>query len=88
MQYVHEASHPSCTFSHARVPRLKQRIERVFTSVMNPPARRDGAKPVTAYLSLSFGVVTDRDGPFGDVRSLAEAVARSRGRASETGKGE
>ena len=67
-----------------RLSRLQQRIERVFSSVMNPPTRQNGTKPVTAYLGLTFGVVTDRDGPYGDVRSLAEAVARSRGRASGT----
>jgi DNA-binding response OmpR family regulator len=63
-----------------RVSRLRQRIERVFAKVMDPPVRQSGARPVTAYLDLSFGVTTDRDGPFGDVRSLAEAVAQSRTR--------
>jgi len=66
-----------------RVPRLRQRIERVFARVMNPPVKRNGTKPVTAYLGLSFGVTVDRDGPFGDVRSLAEAVAQSRERRDE-----
>jgi PleD family two-component response regulator len=67
-----------------RIPRLRQRIERVFAKVMNPPVKQNGNKPVTAYLSLSFGVTTDRDGPYGDVRSLAEAIARSREQPSES----
>jgi PleD family two-component response regulator len=67
-----------------RIPRLRQRMERVFARVMNPPVKRNGAKPVTAYLGLSFGVTVDRDGPFGDVRSLAEAVAQSRERRDES----
>jgi PleD family two-component response regulator len=67
-----------------RLPRLRQRIERVFATVMNPPVKQSGSRPITAYLGLSFGVVTDRDGPFGDVRSLGEAVARSRMRSNES----
>ncbi len=63
-----------------RVARLKERINARFTRAMNPPGTGNGrrARPATACLSLSFGVITDRNGPFGDVRSLAEAVARSR----------
>jgi DNA-binding response OmpR family regulator len=61
-----------------RVPRLKQTIAHKFDRAMNPQGDRAGAQPVTAYLSLSFGVVTDQDGPFGDVRSLSVAISRSR----------
>ncbi len=63
-----------------RVARLKERIKARFTRAMNPPNAGDGrrVRPATACLGLSFGVITDKDGPFGDVRSLAEAVARSR----------
>jgi hypothetical protein len=61
-----------------RVARLQANIRKNFNQAMNPQADRTGAKPVTAYLSLSFGVVTDRDGPFGDIRSLSVAISRSR----------
>jgi DNA-binding response OmpR family regulator len=61
-----------------RVPRLKQTIAHKFDRAMNPQGDKAGTKPVTAHLYLSFGVVTDRDGPFGDVRSLSVAISRSR----------
>jgi len=60
-----------------RVPRLRERIERKFNMAMNPHG--DGGKrPVTADLRLSFGLVLGSDGPFGDVRSLGEAIMQSR----------
>lgn len=61
-----------------RVPRLRERIERKFTQAMNPSRGDGGKRPVTADLRLSFGLVLDRDGPFGDVRSLSEAIMQSR----------
>jgi CheY-like chemotaxis protein len=61
-----------------RISRLEATIRQKFDRAMNPPSVRTGTKPVTAYLSLSFGVVTDRDGPFGDIRSLSVAISRSR----------
>ena len=65
-----------------RVRRLQDKITAKFARAMNPQHGRSGVKPVTAYLSLSFGVVTDQDGPFGDIRSLSVAISRSR--ADET----
>lgn len=61
-----------------RVARLQANITEKFDRAMNPQAVRTGTRPVTADLSLSFGVVTDRDGPFGDIRSLSVAISRSR----------
>jgi CheY-like chemotaxis protein len=61
-----------------RIPRLQERIAAKFERAMNPPRRNAGTRPVTAYLSLSFGTVTDQDGPFGDIRSLSVAISRSR----------
>ncbi len=62
----------------ARVMRLRARMDRVFRMAMDPSGSSDAPRPVTAQLYLSFGVITAADGPFGDVRSLAEAVMRSR----------
>jgi DNA-binding response OmpR family regulator len=61
-----------------RVPRLQESIAHKFDRAMNPQGLTLGTKPVTAHLYLSFGVVTDQDGPFGDVRSLSVAISRSR----------
>ena len=61
-----------------RVPRLQERVSLKFSQAMNPQNDRSSARPVTAHLDLSFGVVTDQDGPFGDIRSLAVAISRSR----------
>jgi DNA-binding response OmpR family regulator len=61
-----------------RVPRLRRQIAQKFARAMNPQGSGAGARPVTAYLGLSFGVVTDQDGPFGDIRSLSVAISRSR----------
>jgi CheY-like chemotaxis protein len=61
-----------------RVARLRENIASRFDRAMNPQNDPSRAKPVTAYLGLSFGVVTDRDGPFGDIRSLAVAISGSR----------
>jgi CheY-like chemotaxis protein len=62
----------------SRVLRLWARIESLFTRAMNPPCTGAKTKPVTADLYLSFGMVTAQDGPYSDVRSLAEEIARSR----------
>jgi GGDEF domain-containing protein len=64
-----------------RVADLRTQLGLAFSRAMHPPVEEDGGQPITAHLSLSFGVITDRDGPFGDVRSLAHAVTRSRGTA-------
>lgn len=61
-----------------RLSRLQESVATKFTQAMNPQNDHSSAKPVTAYLSLSFGVVTDHDGPFGDIRSLAVAISASR----------
>ena len=61
-----------------RVLRLQERVATKFSQAMNPQNDHSSAKPVTAHLHLSFGVVTDQDGPFGDIRSLAVAISRSR----------
>ena len=66
-----------------RITRLKERIGHKFVQVMNPPEAKGPKKPITAELSLNFGVVQAHDGPYGDVRSLGEAIAQSR-RAQET----
>jgi PleD family two-component response regulator len=60
-----------------RIPRLQADIEDKFGRAMNPQNVRTGTRPITAYLGLSFGVVTDKDGPFGDVRSLSVAISQS-----------
>jgi DNA-binding response OmpR family regulator len=61
-----------------RVSRLQESLETKFTRAMNPQNDTSDARPITAYLDLSFGVVTDQDGPFGDIRSLAVAISGSR----------
>ncbi len=61
-----------------RVARLRERIERKFNQAMNPAHGNGGKRPVTADLRVSFGLVLDSDGPFGDVRSLSEAIMQSR----------
>lgn len=70
MQYIVITTPP-------RIERLQQWIEQTFTRVMDPPGQAEQKKPVTAHLRLSFGTVTDLDGPFGDVRSLAEVVSHA-----------
>jgi DNA-binding response OmpR family regulator len=60
------------------VERLRDRIRDAFASAMDPPTAKGAAKPVTAQLSLSFGLVTDRDGPYGDIRSLSMAISHAR----------
>ena len=60
-----------------RVLRLQERIAFLFTRAMYPPNEGD-VKPVTADLYLAFGVVTAQNGPFSDVRSLSEAVSKSK----------
>lgn len=62
-----------------RVPRLRERIARKFSLAMNPP-QSGGKRPITADLDLSFGLLLGTDGPFGDVRSLGEAIMQSRTR--------
>jgi DNA-binding response OmpR family regulator len=61
-----------------RVAILKERIERKFLQVMDPPRTDGQKKPSTAELCLVFGVVQAQEGPYGDVRSLGKAVAQSR----------
>jgi GGDEF domain-containing protein len=61
-----------------RVTRIKERIEHKFGQVMNPAQTVGQKKPMTAELYLSFGVVQAQDGPYGDVRSLGEAITQSR----------
>jgi hypothetical protein len=66
-----------------RIARLRERIRVKFDQVMNPRTSRPGAKPVTATLGLVFGTITDQDGPYGDIRSLSVAIARSHGKDSQ-----
>jgi CheY-like chemotaxis protein len=61
-----------------RITRLKERIEHKFVQVMNPSRAEGQKKPITAELHLSFGIVHAQDGPYGDVRSLGEAITQSR----------
>ncbi|MBN1935949.1 MAG: response regulator [Anaerolineae bacterium] len=61
-----------------RIARLRERIERKFNQAMNPAHGNGGKRPLTADLSLSFGIVLGSDGPYGDVRTLGEAIMRSR----------
>jgi DNA-binding response OmpR family regulator len=60
----------------ARIDRLCARIQELFARAMDPPNSK--SKPITAHLSLSFGVVTDTDGPYGDIRSLSVAISHAR----------
>jgi DNA-binding response OmpR family regulator len=57
--------------------RLREQIEKTFDRAMNPAPEKGDTKPVTAYLKLSFGTVTEHGGPFGDVRSLSLAISHS-----------
>ena len=61
-----------------RIARIKERIDNKFVQVMNPPRTAGQKKPITAELYLSFGVVQAQEGPYGDVRSLGEAITQSR----------
>jgi len=60
-----------------RVDRLRAHIQESFTRAMDPPTAPGSAKPVTALLGLTFGLVTDKDGPYGDIRSLAMAISHA-----------
>jgi DNA-binding response OmpR family regulator len=60
------------------VERLRERIQNAFSNAMDPPNTKGTTKPVTAQLSLSFGLVTDTDGPYGDIRSLSMAISHAR----------
>jgi PleD family two-component response regulator len=60
-----------------RLVLLRERIQKAFDWTMNPTLAKGNAKPVTAYLELSLGTITDRDGPFGDVRSLSLLISHS-----------
>jgi hypothetical protein len=60
----------------ARIDRLCARIQERFARAMDPP--NSTSKPITAHLTLSFGVVADTDGPFGDIRSLSLAVSHAK----------
>jgi DNA-binding response OmpR family regulator len=61
----------------ALVDRLRTCIRDRFVRAMDPPGSGPSAKPVTAQLELSFGLVTDADGPYGDVRSLSMAISHA-----------
>jgi PleD family two-component response regulator len=61
----------------ARVERLRTRIQKSFTHAMAPPTSPGSPKPVTAQLGLTFGLVTDKDGPYGDIRSLSMAISHA-----------
>ena len=60
-----------------RVDRLRACIQDRFTRAMDPSGSGSSPKPVTAHLGLSFGLVTDADGPYGDVRSLSMAISHA-----------
>jgi CheY-like chemotaxis protein len=60
-----------------RVERLRARLEDIFARTMDPPNSSGSTKPVTAQLELNFGLVTDADGPYGDVRSLSMAITHA-----------
>jgi GGDEF domain-containing protein len=64
-----------------RVDRLRERLQEIFARAMDPPSTSGSTKPVTAQLELTFGLVTDKDGPYGDVRSLSMAIAHAHARA-------
>jgi hypothetical protein len=64
----------------ARVDRLRARVQETFSRAMDPPG--SSSKPVTAQLGLSFGLITDEDGPFGDVRSLSMAISHAHAQAA------
>jgi len=66
----------------ARVDRLRARIQESFKRAMDPPTAPGSAKPVTALLGLTFGLVTDKDGPYGDIRSLAMAISHAHARGT------
>ncbi len=61
-----------------RIKRLQAQIGQKFSQAMNPDGVQGDNKPLTADLYLEFGVVQAHDGPYGDVRSLGEAITRSR----------
>lgn len=61
----------------ARIERLRARIQDNFARAMDPPSSSRSAKPVTAQLCLNFGLITDRDGPYGDIRSLSMAISHA-----------
>jgi DNA-binding response OmpR family regulator len=69
----------------ARIDRLRARIQESFTRAMDPPNARGSAKPVTAKLRLSFGLITDADGPYGDIRSLSVAISHAHAPVSPGG---
>lgn len=60
-----------------RVDRLRARIQEAFSRAMDPPGSGSSVKPITAQLSLSFGLITDKDGPYGDIRSLSMAISHA-----------
>jgi CheY-like chemotaxis protein len=66
----------------ARINRLRARIQDTFSHAMDPQGSSGSPKPVTAQLGLSFGLVTDRDGPYGDIRSLSMAISDAHATAS------
>jgi DNA-binding response OmpR family regulator len=66
----------------ARVDEMRARIHDSFTRAMDPPGATGSAKPLTAHLGLTFGLITDKDGPFGDIRSLSMAISHAHTQAT------